>query len=54
MTETEWVSVSTMAKRAGVSSQTIRNRIREGLYETQTFERGTMKGILVRAQQVNE
>ena len=43
----EWVSVSTVAKRQGVTSQTIRNRIKDGLYEVKEFERGKMKGILV-------
>ena len=43
----EWVSVSEMAKMQGVSKQTIYNRIREGLYETQTFQRGKMNGILI-------
>ena len=42
-----WVSVSEMAKMQGVSKQTIYNRIREGLYETQTFQRGKMNGILI-------
>ena len=44
---TEWISVSTMAKLIGKSEQTVRNRIRKGLYETMTFSRGKMKGILV-------
>ena len=43
----EWVSVSEMAKMQGVSKQTIYNRIREGLYETHTFKRGKMNGILI-------
>lgn len=45
---TEWVSVSTMAKMIGKSEQTVRNNIRKGLYETMIFSRGKMKGILVR------
>ena len=43
----EWVSVSQMARMQGVSKQTIYNRIKEGLYETQTFQRGKMSGILI-------
>lgn len=46
--EYEWVSISTMAKRLGVSGQTIRNRIKEGFYETLKFQRGAMNGILIR------
>lgn len=44
----EWVSISTLAKRLGVSGQTVRNRVKDGFYETRTFERGTMVGILVK------
>lgn len=44
----EWVSVSEMARLKGVSKQTIYNRVKEGLYETQTFQRGKMNGILIR------
>lgn len=43
-----WVSVSELAERKGVSSQTIRNRIKEGLIEVRTFKRGKMRGILCR------
>lgn len=46
--EFEWVSVSELAQRLGVSDQTIYNHIKEGLYETMEFQRGTMKGILVK------
>jgi hypothetical protein len=45
--EYKWISVSSMAKLQGVSTQTIRNRIKDGVYETREFERGKMKGILV-------
>jgi transcriptional antiterminator len=44
----EFVSISTLAKRLGVSGQTIRNRIKEGLYETLTFKRGGMNGTLIK------
>lgn len=52
----EFVSISTLAKRLGVSGQTIRNRIKEGFYETMCFKRGDMNGILikVRCQNQNE
>lgn len=46
----EFVSISTLAKRLGVSGQTIRNRIKEGLYETMQFKRGDMNGILVKVK----
>lgn len=45
--ETEWISISELAERMGCSSQTIRNQIKQGMYETMTFKRGTMSGILV-------
>lgn len=45
--EYEWISVSSLAKREGVTAQTIRNRIARGMYQTKEFERGSMKGILV-------
>ena len=44
----EWVSVSEMAELKGVSIQTIRNRIKDGLIETTSFKRGKMRGILCR------
>lgn len=46
-TKEEWISVSSLAKREGVTAQTIRNRIARGMYQTKEFERGSMKGILV-------
>ena len=46
----EWVSVSTCAKMFGVSDQTIRNRIREGFYETLNFKRGKLNGILIKVK----
>lgn len=42
-----WVSVSTLANKLGVSKQTIYNRIKDGIYECKTFQRGKMNGILV-------
>lgn len=46
----EWVSISTLAKRLGLSDQTIRNRIKQGFYETFNFQRGKSRGILVKVQ----
>lgn len=50
--ESEWVSVSSLAKTLGVSKQTVYNKIKQGLYEVNTFERGKMRGILVRSRQL--
>ena len=44
----EWVSVSTLAAIIGKSKQTVYNRIKDGVYETKTFRRGTMKGVLIK------
>lgn len=46
----EYVSISTLAKRLGVSGQTIRNRIKEGQYETMQFKRGVMNGLLIKVR----
>lgn len=46
----EWISISTLAKRLGISGQTVRNRIKEGLYETMQFKRGGMNGILIKVR----
>ena len=46
--EFEWMSVSEVAKCENVSKTTIYNRIRERLYETMEFERGTMRGVLIK------
>ena len=51
---TQWVSVSTMAKLIGKSQQTVRNNIRKGMYETMTFTRGKMKGILIKTYNEDE
>lgn len=48
--ENEWISVSEMAEREGVTVQTIRNRIKQGVYPIKTFKRGTMCGVLVLAK----
>ena len=44
----EWVSVSELAVRLNCTSQTVRNKIKQGLYETMNFNRGKMNGILVK------
>ena len=49
-----WISVSQLASILGISSQQVYNRIKAGLYETQTFKRGKMKGILVKYQPENQ
>ena len=43
----DWVSVSTLAVMLNVSKQTIYNRCARGEYPTKTFDRGSMKGMLV-------
>lgn len=50
----EWVSASTLAKRLGISTQMVYVRIKEGMYETQEFQRGSMRGILVKAPKVEK
>lgn len=46
----ELVSASTLAKRLGVSTTTIYNRIARGDYETKNFSRGTMNGVLIKTE----
>lgn len=46
--EFEWISVSELAKREGVSAQLIYHRIKNELYETQRFSRGSMSGYLIK------
>lgn len=43
----EWVSVSTLAERLNVSTQTIYNRIKCGEYPTIDYVRGKYRGVLV-------
>ena len=43
----EWISVSECAKRIGKTNQTVYNQIKAGFWETRTFKRGSMTGILV-------
>lgn len=44
----EWYSVSELAEKLHVSTQTIYNRIKKGEYETQPFKRGMYKGFLIK------
>jgi transposase len=44
----EMLSVSDVAKKLGVTSQTVYNQIKAGMWETQEFKRGQYKGILVK------
>lgn len=46
----EWVSASTLAERLGVSTMTIYNNIKRGVYQYQTFRRGKMNGYLIKVQ----
>ena len=46
--EFEWIAVSELAMREGCTAQTIRNKIKQGLYESMTFKRGKMNGTLVK------
>lgn len=52
----EWVSVSTAAKRLGLTTQMVYVRIREGkMLDVKEFERGRMPGYLVKMpRQVNK
>lgn len=46
--EYELLSVSTVAKRIGKTPQTVYNQIKAGVWETQEYQRGKYKGILVK------
>ena len=50
----EWVSPSTMAKRLGISTQMVYIRIKEGIYESRKYERGSMNGWLVKAKREDQ
>lgn len=43
-----WVSVSQYAKENGVSVQTIYNKIEQGLLEYRQYQRGTMRGYMIK------
>lgn len=44
----EWIGVSELARRKNVSTQLIYLQIKEGVYETTEFARGSMKGYLIK------
>lgn len=44
----EWITASELAKREGITSQQIYNRIKQGQYETMSFQRGKMQGHLIK------
>ena len=44
----EWISVSEVAQRIGTTQQTVYNKIKQGFWETRTFNRQSMRGILVK------
>lgn len=46
--EEEWISVSEMAQRMGVTKQTIYNYVKEQRFATKEFSRGSMRGLLIR------
>jgi len=46
----EWVSPSTLARRLGISTQMVYIRIKQGMYEAQQFDRGSMNGWLVKVR----
>ena len=48
MNKYEWISVSELAKRIKRTKQTAYNQVKAGLWETQVFTRGTMRGLLVK------
>lgn len=52
--EYEWVSPSTLARRLSVSVQTIYNKIKSGNFEVQTFQRGKMRGMLIKVVKDND
>lgn len=51
--EWEWISVSELAKRLGITTQQVYNRIKDGMYETINYQRGSMNGYLVKVKKEN-
>ena len=45
--ETERISVSELASRMNKTKQTAYNHVKAGIYKTQEFSRGNMRGLLV-------
>ena len=54
MINEEWISVSELALRTGKTKQTIYNKIKQGIYPTKVFNRGSMRGLLVCVPKVND
>lgn len=50
----EWISVSEVAQRIGKTKQTVYNKIKQGIYPTKVFNRGSMRGLLVCVPKVND
>lgn len=50
----EWYSVSELAEKLHVSTQTIYNRIKNSAYEVRTFRRGRYNGFLIKYDCSNE
>lgn len=44
----EFISVSEMAEKTGKTKQAIYSRVKRGVYETRTFRRGSMIGVLIK------
>lgn len=49
----EWISVSELAQRINTTKQTVYNKIKQGIYPTKVFNRGSMRGLLVCVPKVN-
>lgn len=49
----EWISVSECAELLNVTKQTVYNKIKQGIYPTKVFNRGSMRGLLVCVPKVN-
>lgn len=46
----EWIGISEYAKRVGKSKQTVYNWVRSGKVDSRTFSRGSMRGLLIKAE----
>lgn len=49
---TDWITPSCLARKLGVSVQTVYNRVKTGKYEAHTYERGKMNGILIKCDSI--
>lgn len=52
-TEYEFIGVSTLAERLGISKQAVYCRIRKGYYDVQKYNRGSMNGWLIKVEKDN-